>query len=278
MKQEKVSVHGGHSGQFCSHATGTLEEIVESYISKGFSWVGITEHIPPAMEKFIYPEEKVLGLTCDSMYARFIEYFDECRRLQQKYGDKIKLYAAMEIETYSGAEQHVAALIEKFHPDYLVGSVHHVDDIPIDYSKEEYQRAAVKLGGVDELYCRYFDQQFEMITRIKPAVVGHFDLIRIYDEDYLSRLQLPDIARRIARNLEAIQKLGLILDYNVRSLQKGADEPYISSVLLESVKEKGIAVVPGDDSHGVETAGLNIERAIEELTKKGFATEWQMPA
>ena len=278
MKPEKVSVHGGHSGEFCSHADGTLEMIVESYIGKGFSWAGITEHIPPVDEKFIYPEEKGLGLTCESMYSRFVRYFNECRRLQHKYSDRITLYAAMEIETYSGSEQHVAALIEKFQPDYIVGSVHHVDDIPIDYSKEEYHRAAVKLGSVDALYCRYFDQQFDMITRLKPAVVGHFDLIRIYDEDYRSRLQLPDIARRIARNLDAIQKLGLILDYNVRSLQKGADEPYISSVLLDSVRERGIAVVPGDDSHGVETVGLNIERAIAELTKKGFSTEWRRPA
>ena len=41
-----VSVHGGHSGQFCHHATDSLEEIIELYIAQGFPWVGITEHAP----------------------------------------------------------------------------------------------------------------------------------------------------------------------------------------------------------------------------------------
>ena len=49
-----VSVHGGHSGQFCGHAKNTLEEIVLAYIDKGYPWVGITEHMPPVADAFVY--------------------------------------------------------------------------------------------------------------------------------------------------------------------------------------------------------------------------------
>ena len=45
----RVSVHGGHSKEFGDANDSTLEEIVRAYIDKGFKWVGITEHIPPAL-------------------------------------------------------------------------------------------------------------------------------------------------------------------------------------------------------------------------------------
>ncbi len=38
-----VSIHGGHSGEFCQHAGDSLEAILEAYAAQGFAWVGITE-------------------------------------------------------------------------------------------------------------------------------------------------------------------------------------------------------------------------------------------
>ncbi|RPH39618.1 MAG: histidinol-phosphatase HisJ family protein, partial [Desulfobulbaceae bacterium] len=182
-----VSVHGGHSGQFCLHATDTLEEIIQKYISKQFSWVGITEHVPAISEELLYPDQKAAGLTPEFLYNRFRNYMRECRRLQEKYSPVIKIFAAMEIETYSGYKQFIPSLIQTFQPDYIVGSVHFVDDQGFDYSREQYHKTAEAMGGLDNLYCKYFDQQFEMIETLKPAIVGHFDLIRIFDENYPSR-------------------------------------------------------------------------------------------
>ncbi len=274
---QRVSVHGGHSGQFCNHAVDSLEDIVQAYIGCGYTWVGITEHIPPVSDDFLYPDEVEAGLNSEIMYDRFAKYVQEGRRLQRKYKDQIELFVAMEIETYSGYQQHVDSLIKKFQPDYIVGSIHHVDDIPIDYSYEFYERAISELGGIDNLYCRYFDQQYEMLQSFKPAVVGHIDLIRIFDSDYLSRLKYKDIWDRIVRNLEFVKKHDLILDYNIRSLIKGGKEPYVTTAILELALEMGIAVVPGDDSHGVDSIGVNIDGAMTNLKNVGFKTNWQKP-
>lgn len=272
-----VSVHGGHSGQFCHHATDTLEEIVQEYVRKQFPWVGVTEHVPAINEELLYPDQKEAGLTPEFLFKRFGLYMQECRRLQHAYRSKIKIFAAMEIETYSGYERFIPALIDTFHPDYIVGSVHFVDDMGFDYSKEQYDRAAEAVGGMDILYCKYFDQQYEMIKLLKPAVVGHFDLIRIFDADYHSRLATPAIMERIERNLLLIRDLGLIMDFNLRSLLKGASEPYISQPILKRAHELGIAVIPGDDSHGVTSVAANMEKGIALLEEVGFDTNWQQP-
>ncbi len=274
----RVSVHGGHSRAYCSHAEDDLEEILKQYIRKGFQWVGITEHMPPVSDEFRYPDEIEAGLKAKTMYDRFEQYIDECRRLQKQYASDITLYAAFETETYSGSLPFVQDLRAKFRPDYLLGSVHHVDDIPIDMDPARYHLAAEGAGGLDALYCRYFDLQYEMIDTLSPQVVAHFDLVRIFDPDYRTRLEKPAILDRIQRNLTLIRKRDLLLDFNVRSLIKGADEPYISRSILQQALKMSIPVVPGDDSHSVDTVGLNLDRGIAMLAEMGFDTQWRRPA
>jgi len=272
-----VSVHGGHSGQFCDHATGSLKEIIEQYIELGFTWVGITEHTPAITTALLDPGQVKLGLTPEKLLENFTLYMKECKQLQKHYADTIPIFAAMEIETYTGYEQFVPRLLERFHPDYMVGSVHFVDDISIDYSRKSYEKAARTLGGIEKLYCRYFDLQYEMLTLFKPSVVGHFDLIRIFDDEYKKRLELPEITKRIERNLHFIKESELIMDFNLRSLAKGAEEPYISRPILERAYDMGISVVPGDDSHGLNSVGNFMKEGIDLLVEIGFSTTWKTP-
>ena len=49
--------HHSHSGQFCKHASGTLEEVVKEAISQGFKVYGLTEHVPRYRLQDRYPEE-----------------------------------------------------------------------------------------------------------------------------------------------------------------------------------------------------------------------------
>jgi histidinol-phosphatase (PHP family) len=272
-----VSVHGGHSGQFCNHATGSLEEIVQFYIAKEFPWVGITEHTPAISDELLYPDQREAGLTSEFLLNRFADYMKECRRLQKRYSSEIKIFAAMEIETYSGYQEFIPYLINRFQPDYIVGSVHFVNDMGFDYSKEQYDQTVEAAGGMEQLYCQYFDQQYEMIKLLKPSVVGHFDLIRIFDPGYKKRILQPEIMDRIRRNLQLISELDLIMDFNLRSLLKGADEPYITRVILEIAIELGISIVPGDDSHGLSSIGVNMEKWLKVLKDLGCNTNWKQP-
>ena len=278
-KPALASVHGGHSIDFCGHAEGEpLEEMVKEYIARGFSWFGITEHMPPVSNEFTLDEERALGLDMAAQYERFDRYMTTCKALQKKYADAVDLYVGFECESYTGAFAATKQLIEKYRPDYIVGSVHHVHDIMIDGPPEIYAQAAQKLGSIEALYCQYFDLQLDMIETLHPAVVGHFDLIRLRDPgDYKTRLKDPEILRHIRRNLERIRELDLILDFNLAALDKGADEPYVSAPILNIALELGIALVPGDDSHGVATVGRHFATGGRILKERGFDTNWRRP-
>jgi len=161
----------------------------------------------------------------------------------------------METETYTGYGTHIKNLIRRFKPDYLVGSVHHVDDVCFDYCKEDYDRMVSLCGSHEALYQRYFDLQQDMILTLKPFVVGHFDLIRIFDPDYEKRLAVPTL----------------------RPLKRGEKEPYLTASIRRTAREMGIPLVPGDDSHGVTEAGGHVEKAVAILTAEGFGTDWPDP-
>jgi len=274
---EKVSVHGGHSGQFCHHASDSLEEVICAYVAEGFSWVGITEHMAPLSDALRYPDEVEDDLGADYLLDRFRTYFSECRSLKQKYAGKIEIYTAFETETYEGSSAYVHKLVEDLKPDYLVGSVHHVNGICIDYDQANFDAAVKASGSLEQLYRDYFDAQFEMLQELEPSVVGHFDLIRKFDPDYLNTLGKAGVWERVERNLDFVSECGLILDFNLRGFDK-ATEQYPSMPVLEAALELDIDVVPGDDSHGVNSVGRNYERGIEILSDLGANLDWTRPA
>ena len=49
--------HHSHSGQFCKHASGALQDVVLAAIERGFKTFALTEHCPRFRDKDLYPEE-----------------------------------------------------------------------------------------------------------------------------------------------------------------------------------------------------------------------------
>jgi histidinol-phosphatase (PHP family) len=277
MGKGLVSIHGGHSGEFCNHATDSLIDIIKTYIKKDFKWVGITEHIPPVNDQFLYEDEIENSLTSKTIKEKFNNYHILLSKLKEDFKEDIKIYKSIETDYYTGAVEHINDLKSIYDFDYILGSIHFVNDIPFDYSIKYYQDAVLDNKGIDNLYLRYFEEQFEMLNMVKPEAVAHFDLIRIFDEDYKSRIKKKEIWKKIERNLEFISQNNMVLDFNLRALKKGADEPYPSYYILMLAKEMGIKVYPGDDSHSINDIGNFLNEAKEILEKYGFDTTWKYP-
>ncbi|MCG8565065.1 MAG: histidinol-phosphatase [Desulfobacterales bacterium] len=275
--KELISLHGGHSGQFCDHAVDGLEQIVRQYIKLGFTRVGISEHIPPALDTQLYDDEREAGKTAADLQDRFALYFKTLDDLARSHADEIQIFRGMETEAWTGYADHVRQLVDSYAPDYIVGSVHHVRDICFDYSPDHYQEAAKACGGIIDLYRDYFDLQLELIQALTPFVVGHFDIIRIHDPQYETHLRDPRVWKKILGNLDAVKDLGLAMDFNLRPLSSGKPEPYLAPFILDEIQNRNIAVVPGDDSHGVHQAGVHVPHAIEILKQRGMSTDWPLP-
>lgn len=270
----KTSLHGGHSGQFCDHARDTLAEVVTAYAAEGFSCVGLSEHMPPPQDDWMYADERELGRSAVWMQRRFAEYVAEALRLRAHHAGNLRLLVGMESEWYPGVESWIQALRDRHELEYVVGSLHHVQGVCFDYSREEYLRATRQCGSRAALYEAYFDEQRDMLLAVRPEVVGHFDLIRLYDPEYPATIALPRIWDRVLRNLELIRSLGAVLDINARALLKGQPAPYVCAPVMHEAVRLGIPMAYGDDAHGAGDVGCGYE-LVSQLVRESGADLWE---
>ncbi|GAA97911.1 uncharacterized protein L969DRAFT_96290 [Mixia osmundae IAM 14324] len=276
-----VSLHS-HSGEFCRHASGSLEEVVESAIAKGFKVYGLSEHVHRFDMRDLYPEEA--GITLEDLSATFERFTMMSNHLKAKYADKIELLVGMETENIRQGDMQRTLDVLKHHSDridYLVGSVHHVNGIPIDFDRPTYERCLVSLAGDDiaarqrSLFEQYFDAQHEVIQQLQPEVIGHFDLCRLWDPQ-ISFRDSPTVWHRIERNVKAAVSYGALFEVNAAAFRKGWTTAYPGPDILQLIMSLGGRLTLSDDSHGPHAVGLHYEDAIRYLRSYRVDNLWYL--
>ncbi|KAI0088399.1 Polymerase/histidinol phosphatase-like protein [Irpex rosettiformis] len=277
--------HHSHSGQFCKHAKGTLEEVVQEAIRQGFETYGLTEHVPRYRTQDLYPEEE--GMALDDLYKTFNDFLDEAHRLKGIYAGQIKLLVGLETESISSVDLDRLEEVLKIHAgriEYVVGSVHHVNGIPIDFDKPTYERALASFAasestpGQSEDDARktqmtaylssYFDAQYELMNRVKPEVIGHVDLCRLY-EPALHFIDYPEAYEKLKRNIMFATDYGAVFELNAASLRKGWTDAYPAEDVIAIIKECNGRLALSDDSHGPHAVGLNYGRMADYMRRVG---------
>lgn len=277
MTEARVSAHGCHSRDYCSHADDPLEDILQAYCDQGYAWVGVTEHMPVDDVNYIWQDESAEGYTLASLSERFEAYAAKVRALKSHFEGRLGVIFGFETEVYPGYERQLDHLIARYQPEFLVGSVHIVNGIEVG-SSETLRAATEAAGGIEALYADYFDTQLALIERFSPRVIGHFDYVRQPDTEYREHLALPDVWSRVERNLAAIKERNLTLDFNLAALRRGHDEPFPCEQVTRCAVEMGIPLVPGEDAHDVASVGAEYERATEWLRRLGGNCDWERPA
>jgi len=267
-KSWAVSLHGGHSGEFCDHGTGSLREMVEAAVLRGYRIFGVTEHAPRVEERYLYREEVALGWDVDKLRRDFEKYAQTITQLQTEMEDQITLLKGFEAEVVPSDRypEVMLGLKQQYDFDYMVGSVHWVDDVSIDYEPEDFAQAVAAAGSVEALAVRYYQVLTEMVRNLKPEVVGHFDVIAKFAGD--APLDTPRIRKAVERALEAVRENECILDVNFSRLRAGVDTIYPAPWILElATRAYGIGVCFGDDSHRPTHVGGGLEEAREYLLR-----------
>jgi histidinol-phosphatase (PHP family) len=219
--------HHSHSGQFCAHARGSLEEVVQAAISRGFTTYGLSEHVPRCLTDHLYPEEVEAGLTPADLDTRFDAYVVEAQRLQAVYADRINILVGLETENISPQDlKNLEAVLARHENEieYVVGSVHHVRGIPIDFDRPTYDRALATFGSgssaMSDFLSSYFDAQYGLLTQVHPEIIGHVDLCRLY-ESSLRLEDFPEAWEKLERNVRYAIGYGALFEFNAAALRKG---------------------------------------------------------
>ncbi len=269
----KASLHGGHSGEFCEHASGTLRQSLEAAVAAGFDTYGVSEHAPRAESRFLYASEREKGYSVDRLEQEFQAYAAESRRLKAEFRDRLTVLRGFETEAVP--TNRYAALMQDLRKrhgfDYLVGSVHHVNEVSVDESPELFRASVQTSGGLEPFFEQYYDLVREMILTLRPEIVAHLDLPKLFAPPG-SDLATSRIRRAAEGAIAAAKTCNCILDLNTAGWRKRLDEPYPAPWLVRMAAGLGIGFCFGDDSHGPAQVGCGLDRARDYLLANGVST------
>jgi len=295
-----MHTHHSHSGSYCAHADpkSTLRDMFQKALDSGMTVFAMTEHMPRSDED-LYPEELEANDSAQTLSKRFDDYITEASRLRDAYyatgslpeaesntnkppmhptppsskqqQPQAEILIALETEFIRPSTLTLLkALLTKHSSqlDFLLGSIHHVHTIPIDFDHPTYlsARAACTPPTDTQLFADYFDAQHAMLRALQPQIVGHFDLVRLLsdtpDADWrtLATSSGEKLWSKIQRNLDFVKSYGGLLEINTSGWRKGLEDPYPKREIVESWTATGGDVVLSDDSHGVAQVGTNYER------------------
>ena len=267
-----VSLHGGHSGEFCDHAEGSLREILTAAVDAGFHTFGVSEHAPRGEARFLYPEEIRRGWDAGKVAADFITYTATLPALEEEFADRLIVLKGFEAEVVPSNRyvRRMREYRERRAPsgrpafDYFVGSVHYVREEQIDGEVEAYLNAVEVCGGLEDFVRAYYRTVAEMIDKLRPDVVGHLDLVVKNARKAgftLEAFETPQMRTAAEAALEAARETGAILDLNTAGWRKGLPNPYPAPWLVRRALEMNVPFCFGDDSHSPAQVGAGIADA-----------------
>jgi len=256
----KVKPYDFHIHSTFCDGNNTLEEMTLEAIDKGFSAIGFSGH------SFTH-----FDLECCIPKEKEADYFSECRRLQEKYKGKIEVLSGIERDIYS----------DNTYPDldYVIGSVHYLkvgedDFLAVDMDKETQVNGVNKYFGGD--YLSFAEEYFKTVSKLPDAhkadIIGHFDLVKIYNAD--SSLFDENASRYIDAAKKAVDELiksDVLFEINTGAIFRGRQqEPYPSRFILKYIAQKGGKVILSGDSHETKALGFNFENSIKLAKDCGF--------
>lgn len=265
-----VSLHGGHSGDFCDHAQGTLHEVLDAAVESGCPAYGVSEHAPRLGEQYLYETEVHMGWTVEKIEQDFERYAEAIDKAKDEYAGRLEILRGFEIEVVP-PDRYVDIMQgyrDRFAFDYIVGSVHFLHDVSIDGPVEKYEFAMNVAGSAENLAVQYYEAVAETVEALQPEVVAHFDLIRLNGHLH-GGVDTPAIRDAAEGALESVKRNSGILEVNTAGWRKGLKYAYPEPWIIERANALGIPFCFGDDSHGPHQVGDGIPRARDYLLENG---------
>ena len=247
---------------YSEHASGTMEETVRSAIAKGMTEMGFADHFPyppgfsaPA-PNCVIPDE-----------GQFTIYADEVRRLQSAYAERINVRFGAEIDYLGEPSSPQKSMRHRFAFDYVIGSVHIVQNVAIDYQEEMLLEHLDELGGVEKLWEAYWDRLERLVREDDCHIIGHLDILKKYDIS-ISR---KDHRKRVRQIFQLMKNKNMAIEVNTGGIDRASDRrPYPSISYLELAAEMELYITLGSDAHSPQDVGRYFGETVEMLKSLGW--------
>jgi histidinol-phosphatase (PHP family) len=201
-----------------------------------------------------------MGITEHDRYLDEINLaaFQEARELSRD----VELRLGIEIDFVSGAEERMGHDATALPYDYVIGSVHRVDNEEIDRATD--QRIYDRYDAYD-LYAAYYANVRTAALSGRFEVLGHPDLIKIF-RHFPDR----DITPILEETADAVAESGIVVDVNAAGLRKPIGEVYPSANFLKMFYRRGVAIILSSDAHAPDQVALGYDTSLALVHDIGY--------
>lgn len=218
------------------------------------------EQMAPFVERAVQMELKEIGFAEHDSYLEELDMaVFEC--LQKEF-PQVKIRVGLEVDHFPEKKVALAEKISSYQFDYLIGSVHFIDDWPFDHP--DYLDGYCN-WQIDELYQAYFSRVLDAVNSGLYSIVGHLDLIKVFGFK-----PSVDIIPLVIPVLRAIKRANLVVEVNTNGLFKPVGEVYPAPEILHNCYQYGIPVTLSSDAHSPENVGRKLKWAAGLLRQVGY--------
>jgi histidinol-phosphatase (PHP family) len=178
--------------------------------------------------------------------------------------EETDLRLGLEVDFVPGREELTQRLIERCELDYVVGSVHFLGELAVDWGRFDIWESA---HSPEEVWQRYFETLAAAARSGLFDILAHPDLVKMWGAD--RPLPAGDHRRYYEPALEAIADTGIAVEVSTAGLRKPIGEIYPAPAFLEGALEAGAPIALSSDAHLPEQVGFAYDRALTLLETLG---------
>lgn len=209
----------------------------------------------------------------------YYDYFDYAafrRQIEvqrERYGHSLTVQAAVEVTYQASREEEIALFLADKRLDYVVGSVHLVEDEG-DWamiSEAGYCGRYFAQRTMQAAYRPYFDELRQAVASGLFDLIGHFDLVKRYGVGYYGLFDPAVFAGEIHDILKLMVEKGVGLEINTSGLCQAPQETYPGLAILKCYRRLGGEILTvGSDAHSAADLGRGIAQAVALARQAGF--------
>jgi histidinol-phosphatase (PHP family) len=243
-----------HNHTTWSDGTSTLADMIDSARKAGLEELGISDHFALAPEDLRFS----WSLAPELLYAYVAEI------LQAKADTKdIAIRLGLEVDYYPETMEIIKQRLAPYPFDYLIGSVHFVDDFVIDLNAQPWEGISQ-----DDRNCMWRGY-WQLLRAVAESrffdIIGHFDLPKKF-KFYPS----IDLTEDALAALDAIAAADMAIEINCSGWDKPVEEAYPSLFYLQEAHRRKIPLIVSSDAHTAKNVTRNFERARRLAIEAGY--------